>query len=163
MLRAVRSPPVVLPESDLGLQYATGEALLYTYQGKWDSVRAAWRVDALSEFWTLAAEDCRLAPSHVALTNPGHVDKANPLPRALMGLQRGRITQRLLKCVNLCQRQHRATGALVPAPLTHLQAAPGAVQTTIGGSWHVPKGAVGPVRWQAARLAGPSHAPGRGS
>ena len=63
VLRAVRPPPVVLPEREPDLQYALGEALLSPYQGKWDSLRADRRVGALWEIWTWAAEESPLALS----------------------------------------------------------------------------------------------------
>ena len=63
VLRVIRPPQVVLPEREPNLQYALGKAPLSPYQGKWDSLLAPWRVDALWEFWTWAAEESLLALS----------------------------------------------------------------------------------------------------
>ena len=86
----MRPLQVVLPERRPDLQYALGEVLLSPYQGKWDSLLAAWRVDALCEFWTWTVEESLPALSHEAPTDPGQVDRDSPLPRAPVGLQRGR-------------------------------------------------------------------------
>ena len=156
VVRVIRPPQIVLPEREPDLQYALGKALLSPYQGKWDSLLAPWRSDALWEFWTWAAEESLLALSQEALTDPGQVDRASPLPRAPVGLQRGWGTWRLLKCVNLCPRQRHVSGAPATVPLARLQAALGALWTVIQGSRDAPGGAkvlsVGEERrWQALR------------
>ena len=86
VLRAIRPPQIVLPKREPDLQKPLSEALLSLYQGRWDSLLAARRVDAVWELWMWAAEESVLALSEEAMTNRGHVDRANPLPRALVRL-----------------------------------------------------------------------------
>ena len=91
-------------------------------------------VDVWWEFWTLVAEESLLALTQEALTDSGHVDRANPLPQAPVGLQREREARRLLKHINLCPRQRCRTGVPATALLAHLQVALGALRTVIQGS-----------------------------
>ena len=119
-------------------------------------------MDALWEFWTWVAEESLLALSQEALTDPGQVDRASPLPRAPVGLQRGWGTRRLLKRVDLCPRQRHVSGAPATAPLARLQAALGALWTVIRGSQDAPGEGQGPVRGRGAQVAGAVQAPRRG-
>ena len=126
------------------------------YQGKWKTLPAARRVDELWAFLTWVAEESVLALSKEALMDPGPVDRASPLPRALVEIQRGRGTRRLLKRVTLCPRQRCVSGAAATAPLARLQAALGALRTVIRGSCDAPWGprvlSVGEERsWWALR------------
>ena len=93
-LQQTRHPPhIVLSEREPDLQHAVGEVLLSLYQGKWGCLLAAWQVMCCVSFGRCKREESLLALSEEVLLDPGQVDRANPLPRALVGLHRERATK----------------------------------------------------------------------